>query len=191
VNRFIEIIKYSWKAKGRHGIHSPFVYELVDQCFRIHVAKNLQKELASKMRIHLSTAKCIYQLIEHLNVNCLVSSKTLTIDRISDLFGETKVASPIIHSDFTLQSTDLKQMLVVISMGDIESNGFEFLIQFIESLKEDTIIVLDNIRRDSNSFDTWHQFITMEQIHFSADLFNFGLLAKRTFQEKEHFILRY
>ncbi|MFM6935798.1 MAG: hypothetical protein ACKOXP_10165 [Flavobacteriales bacterium] len=191
MNRFIEIIKYSWKAKGRHGIHSPFVYELVDQCFQLNISKSLQKHLSSELKIQLSTAKCIYQLLQQLDLNCLVSSKTLTNDRISDLFGETNLAFHSIHSHFTPHLTDSKNTLAVISMEDIESNGFEFLIHFIESLKEDTIIVVDNIRRDSTSFDLWNQLISMEQIHFSADLFNFGLLAKRTFQEKEHFILRY
>lgn len=31
VHSIIELLKYKWKAKGRHGIHSPFVYDLVDK----------------------------------------------------------------------------------------------------------------------------------------------------------------
>ena len=37
MNLVFEYIKYKWKAKGRHGIHSPFVYELVDKAFKIGI----------------------------------------------------------------------------------------------------------------------------------------------------------
>jgi len=31
IHSIVELLKYKWKAKGRHGIHSPFVYNLVDK----------------------------------------------------------------------------------------------------------------------------------------------------------------
>lgn len=32
VIKVFEYIKYRWKSKGRHGTHSPFVYDFVDKC---------------------------------------------------------------------------------------------------------------------------------------------------------------
>ena len=34
-----EYIKYQWNARGRHGAHSPFLYDLVDVCLRIPLDK--------------------------------------------------------------------------------------------------------------------------------------------------------
>jgi len=33
MTRFVSFLHYFWKAKKRHNIHSPFVYDLSDQCF--------------------------------------------------------------------------------------------------------------------------------------------------------------
>lgn len=39
MNLPLEYIKYCWKAKKRHGIHSPFVYKMSDECLSIQIAK--------------------------------------------------------------------------------------------------------------------------------------------------------
>ncbi|MCH2223816.1 MAG: class I SAM-dependent methyltransferase [Crocinitomicaceae bacterium] len=41
----LEYIKYRWKAKLRHGIHSPFVYDLSDNCLSISISKEDQQSL--------------------------------------------------------------------------------------------------------------------------------------------------
>ncbi|MFN5909808.1 MAG: hypothetical protein ACK45H_00605, partial [Bacteroidota bacterium] len=41
MNLLFEYIKYRWKAKGRHGIHSPFIYDFVDKCQRIEFEKDI------------------------------------------------------------------------------------------------------------------------------------------------------
>ena len=45
MNIICEYIKYIAKAKGRHHIHSPFVFDLVDICFNLKVATNDKKTL--------------------------------------------------------------------------------------------------------------------------------------------------
>lgn len=40
MNIGFEYIKYRWKAKGRHGIHSPFVFDLMDKCLKIQLEKD-------------------------------------------------------------------------------------------------------------------------------------------------------
>jgi predicted O-methyltransferase YrrM len=53
MNLGVEYIKYQWKAKRRHGVHSPFIYDLTDKCFRIPISHELKSNL-SKLHAKLS-----------------------------------------------------------------------------------------------------------------------------------------
>jgi predicted O-methyltransferase YrrM len=46
MNLGLEYIKYHWKAKRRHGVHSPFIYDLTDKCFRIPISPELKSILS-------------------------------------------------------------------------------------------------------------------------------------------------
>lgn len=75
-----EYIKYRWKAKGRHGTHSPFIYKLVDECLRTPVEK--RDEIQIKTLLHqLSKDRSVIQVADFG-----AGSKTLKKERkISDI----------------------------------------------------------------------------------------------------------
>ena len=64
MNQALEYIKYRLKAKGRHGIHSPFVYNLLDECFKIRLSGK-EKAVISKLYGALSQDKRSISIEDH------------------------------------------------------------------------------------------------------------------------------
>ncbi len=50
MNLLLEYIKYRWNGKGRHGVHSPFVYELIDKGFTAQLDSDFKEEIRSVRR---------------------------------------------------------------------------------------------------------------------------------------------
>ncbi|MEJ6584063.1 MAG: class I SAM-dependent methyltransferase [Crocinitomicaceae bacterium] len=59
MNIGFEYIKYRWNAKGRHGIHSPFVFDLVDKCLKIQFKKEDKEELNDLFAAHKTDSRSI------------------------------------------------------------------------------------------------------------------------------------
>lgn len=81
MNIVSEYIKYRLNAKGRHGIHSPFVYDLVDKCFRISIPTS-DKRLINAFRLSQLKNKSKITIKDYG-----VGSKHMNNERIvSDIF---------------------------------------------------------------------------------------------------------
>lgn len=55
----VEYIKYLWNAKGRHGTHSPFIYELADKCLSIKKENNVLKQFSERFQYLKSDKRTI------------------------------------------------------------------------------------------------------------------------------------
>ncbi len=47
----LEYIKYRWIAKGRHGIHSPFVYDYIDVCLKKSISESDKIEIKNLAQV--------------------------------------------------------------------------------------------------------------------------------------------
>lgn len=54
VNIAFEFINYHWNSKGRHGIHSPFIFEMIEKTFQLKM-NNEEKQNINKLFSELST----------------------------------------------------------------------------------------------------------------------------------------
>ena len=191
MNRCIEIIKYTWKAKGRHGIHSPFVYDLLDNCFKIPVSKEKIIGISTKIKLHENTLRSLMQLSKHLKFNTLLTETRLKTD-IEVLANELSIPSDIQNLSFFDQLEKEQHASIILLTADTRNDDILTKVnELLPLLDENSLILIDGIRANDRAFSEWKQLKEKSEFHFSADVFHFGILAKRSFQEKEQFILRY
>jgi hypothetical protein len=191
VNRFIEIIKYTWKAKGRHGIHSPFVYDLVDICFKIAVHRNNISKLSSRTTVHSSALSCLMQLSKHLKYTKIIAGSGVQMD-IEELVKHQNGEANILNlSYFEKLEKETSPSVILLTVDASKDNLLNCVVPLLPLLDEHSILLVDGIRTSDSVYSDWKHILLNTELHFSADLYQFGLLAKRSFQEKEHFVLRY
>ena len=134
--------------------------------------------------------KCLFQLAEHFKITELyIDDKWMNnSNAYLSLFPASKVYS--LSEIQKVMSMDY-QILVFIDAKNHGSTVADMVHQTLNTISENSILLIDGIRANDETHQMWKQLTLNLNIHFSADLFQFGLLASRSFQEKEHFVLRY
>jgi hypothetical protein len=191
VNQFIEIIKYTWKAKGRHGIHSPFVYDLMDQCFRKPISGKAISMIHQKTGIPKKVIRCMMQLLDHLPLTLVYTNHALLLENEKSAKQFLPAQAIRAISDIYLNDGTLPSSLIYMDFQLYEESLTDRILELVTGLSEDSIFLIDGIRKKDATFDQWQKLISHPDIHFSADLLLFGMLSKRSFQKKEHFVLRF
>lgn len=82
MNLLYEFIKYKWQAKGRHGIHSPFVYDFIEKVLK---HKLNSKELHQANEYHNFLQRCDIEI--EFNEFGAGSKSLNKTRRIKDMFA--------------------------------------------------------------------------------------------------------
>lgn len=204
-----EYIKYRRKAKRRHGIHSPFVYEFGDQCLSIPVPKSIQKLVTSvdkseqisrgyfRRFVTMKRAKLVYRILLHYQphkilvdesfrklVNYLKKNEVLPVS--CEIVERKKNGFPQL-----LESRKAKALSFdVISIDFLAFDEIDSEMQDSPLIHDETIIILTGIRATTARIEKWEKFVQRPAFHLTMDLFETGIVMKRSHQQKEHFLIR-
>lgn len=131
------------------------------------------------------------QLSKHLKFNTLLTETRLKTD-IEVLANELSIPSDIQNLSFFDQLEKEQHASIILLTADTRNDDILTKVnELLPLLDENSLILIDGIRANDRAFSEWKQLKEKSEFHFSADVFHFGILAKRSFQEKEQFILRY
>ncbi len=161
--RIISYIKFLLRSTNHHGVHSPFIYSYITKC--IYGQKKLHKDKFA----NLVLISCVYFNPSQVNVNKCPSALQNSIQKKLKNLHEKKSKYNIVcwpNPSYNFKTIDFN------------------------AIHPSTIIIINNIRENTQQLNSWNAIRKQKNITVSIDFFSQGVLFFRKEQEKQHFVIR-
>ena len=184
-------IKFLLKATNQHGVHSPFVYDLVTKCFydktRYEDYKTL--ELLRKDNLSKKKSKLLYRVIKYFKPQAVVvfGKKKEAINRII-ILAQPEVI--IMNEDHWPDYEVRKPFDLIYFDSSDKADYLKALVYLLETTSNETVWIFNNIHINDEFSAVWKTIKRHKKVRITIDLFFWGLVFFRPEQAKEHFKIR-
>jgi hypothetical protein len=162
---FKEYLAYKWKAKSRHGIHSPFVYYFIENV----LMSERHVEIPAPIK------------------NCdLPGRYAALVARMAHCYNYGVINIAARESKIDQTRCDL--LVFTPAAGNWNSQ----LNQALRSINKNGVIIIPEIHKTYAHTAEWNRIRATPETPVTIDLYGVGVLFfKEEFREKQHFILNY
>jgi hypothetical protein len=156
-------LQFLYKSTNAHGVHSPFVYDLLTQA--IYNKSDKETSVEIKILKHLKP-KSIRILSDDQNLIFKIKNIGIQIDKSNN--------EPQNHQCYIIQKLNQDTITAFLSQANPES-----------------FWIINNIYQNPQTAHLWKQLINGTKVTVSIDAFYIGLVFFKTTQAKENFTLRF
>ena len=188
------------KSSNQHGVHSPFVYQLITKCLYKKIDKDSWKTFQTsnnkllknkKIKNSHKKAKILLKLIHYLKpknnleiANSLNLEVTALAMNSSNSCVTTIANTPLEISEVTLNR---KFDCVYFHKNQITLKTFNTC---LKAINNNSFFIFNDIYENSETIKNWSSIKNHTKVKVSLDLFYFGVIFFRKEQAKEHFKIR-
>jgi hypothetical protein len=154
-------IKFLWNSTNQHGVHSPFVFDLITKCLYSSVNQQITNSVSFQ------------------------SKKQKTIHRLLYYFNEPNPQIVTFQNNSNSSSNKVKY----IDVNFCVQNKIE-IETILSNTTNDTCFIFDNIHKNTSNQAYWKSIIQNPIFTATIDTFQLGITFIRKEQKKQHFTIR-
>jgi predicted O-methyltransferase YrrM len=199
-----DYLQHRLVAKNRHGLHSPFVYKLLDEVIYDFSSHKVYADLETKKRTLLPNSRrkgnrpkadqLLYRLAKHFNPQHIVEIGTgMGISKLYLAKAAPNAKLVDLELDGSLKHTTAKLKAVDFAFINYY-NPAELLTCFnllLPKLTDESVVVICNVYGSPRAKQNWQQIKVNTQVTATVDLFWLQLVFFRKGHEKQHFKLKF
>lgn len=182
--------EFLWKSQNDHGIHSPFMFNFVSECFYGRGPRlSKKKHSAQKMAVSYPAAELLYRIVYYLKPakTFVLGSESEAVTEMLRFAGEDNKIRLWFFSELAAipGGTDL----AVIADNEKEA-AMASLEKIIENSHNNTVCVLPNIHENTRMEYVWEAIKRHPKVTVTVDAYHLGLIFFRREQVEQHFMVR-
>ena len=193
-------LQFLLKSSNQHGVHSPFVYQLITKCLYKKIDKNSWKTFQTsnnkllknkKIKNSHKKAKILLKLIHYLKPkNNLEIASSLDIGVITVAMNSSNsCVTTIANTPTEISEVTLNRKFdcVYFHKNQITLKTFNTC---LKTINNNSFFIFNDIYESSETIKNWSSIKNHPKVKVSLDLFYFGVIFFRKEQAKEHFKIR-
>ena len=177
-------IKFLWNSKNEHGVHSPFVFDLVTKCFY----DRTKFPEYSLLKNNPKRARLLFRIIRYFKPKTI-----LEIGNPTEL--DTNIFSSEIIPFEELQKNKLSKNnitfdFIYFNQNESQKTTIAYFELLLHTITNNVVWIINDIHKSTENENTWDIIKKHPKVKVTIDTFQFGMVFFRAEQEKEHFVIR-
>ncbi len=187
-------LRHQLKANNRHGLHSPFVYRLVDEVIYDFSEKKIYQQISKVVpdgKKLTSVDKLLYRLVADANPGVTWILGKHTAADLHILQQAAPVVKQVSINDTAAWRDPVTPGVYFIDARLNPQGAIDHFNRLLGKTNADTMLIVHNIHAHMLTKASWDVMRSHQKVTASVNLFWMGLLFFRPGQKKEDFWIKY